>query len=95
MKTGWKIFWGVIAGVAVGLIVWALTKPKKERTIEVVSDPTARGGAGMGTGLNSHVPAGKWIVKGDKPQGQHCPMGQSEIWDGTKWVCAVRSADQK
>jgi hypothetical protein len=35
----------------------------------------------------------RWIVKGDKPQGKHCPMGQSEIWDGTKWVCAVRSGD--
>lgn len=38
-------------------------------------------------------PQGRWIVKGDKPQGRSCPMGQSTIWDGSKWVCAIRSGD--
>lgn len=35
---------------------------------------------------------GKWIVKGDWKGGTFgCPSGQSKIWNGVKWVCAVRS----
>lgn len=37
---------------------------------------------------------GKWIVKGAWKGGTFgCPSGQSKIWNGTTWVCAVRSSE--
>jgi hypothetical protein len=101
MKTTTKYL--IIAGVAVIIIVtvyfiYKKREEKKPRVGAYVPGATPEGGR---IAVRSIEPimtttgTDRWIVKGDKPQGQHCPMGQSEIWDGTKWVCAVRSADEK